>query len=490
MLIVKRGNGKDIDVDQKWYDFVNRISNRVVHHFGDHMLNQLSGANLFNLFSSAGSAGALYSLLAPYFVSFSLFSRERQLTDRITSHFKQKKVVKHTKKQPINVAHFTDTFYEVNGVALTLQQQVRIARKTGKKLTIVTCDTEKDYHMDGVKNFKPIGVYELPVYREQKLFYPPFLEMLNYCYEQQFDRINTATPGPIGLTALGIARILNLPISGTYHTSIPQYAGYLTDDNGIEEFMWKYTLWFYRQMDYIYVPSQSTGQELIEKGVRADKIRIFPRGIDIRRFHPTKQDSDFIKKYTGEAQFKLLYVGRVSKEKNLPMLAQLFKSLLRRSKHPLSLIVAGDGPYLEEMKAELAGTPTCFTGYLHGDSLAKLYASCDLFVFPSTTDTFGNVVLEAQASGLPVVVTDMGGPQENLIPGKTGLVVPAEQEKSMKEAIQTLMGNPMKLEQMGKAARRYMEDRSFDHAFQETWDMYQNSVSETRKPRFDFAKAV
>jgi glycosyltransferase involved in cell wall biosynthesis len=378
-----------------------------------------------------------------------------------------------------NVAHFTDTFYEINGVALTLQQQVRMALKNNKKLTVITCHAEN--HRDersGVKNFNPTGVYELPEYPEQKIYYPPFLEMLNYCYEQNFTRIQSATPGPIGLAALGIARILKLPISGTYHTALPQYAQYLTGDEFIEELTWKYTLWYYDQMDYIYVPSQSSKDELIQKGIQPDKIRLFPRGINAERFHPSKRNGILENCYhIRDRVTKLLYVGRVSKEKNLPLLSEAFKTVAQNDRN-LHLVVVGDGPYLKEMQETMNGLPATFTGYLEGEELAALYASCDIFVFPSTTDTFGNVVLEAQASGIPVIVTDEGGPQENIIPGKTGIVVKGSDLESLIRAVQSLTGNPKLVRTMGNAARRYMEERSFENAFMQSWDLFNNLPTE------------
>jgi glycosyltransferase involved in cell wall biosynthesis len=103
---------------------------------------------------------------------------------------------------------------------------------------------------------------------------------------------------PIGLAALAVSHILNLPILGTYHTPFPQYAGYLTDDAAIEELMWNYVLWYYNQMDLVYVSSKSTGDELIRKGLSPDKITLFPRGVDAERFHPSKRDLQFVEQYT------------------------------------------------------------------------------------------------------------------------------------------------------------------------------------------------
>jgi glycosyltransferase involved in cell wall biosynthesis len=484
LALLKNGNGHTADMDSKWFDFVNKVSNKVLVHFGNNFLDQVSGADFFNVFHPIGSAGALYSLLAPYFVSFSLFTRDRKLAQTIMNSIAPEKAAAQENRKAIHIAHFTDTFYEINGVALSLRQQVQTAMRTGKNYTLITCDADNHANGNGIQNFRPIGVYELPVYREQKLLYPPFLQMLNYCYEGGFTHIHSATPGPIGLAALAIARILDLPLNGTYHTSLPQYAQYLTQDDAIEELTWKYVLWYYDQMDLIFVPSHSTARELEGKGIHPEKIRLIPRGIDIERFHPSKGNTALEERYGIQNRLKLLYVGRVSKEKDLPLLVEVFKSLVQ-SQQNISLIIVGDGPYLKEMRQELRGTPTVFTGYLQGEELPAIYASCDLFVFPSTTDTFGNVVLEAQACGLPVIVTDSGGPQENLIVGKTGVVVPASDGDALFVAIQGLLTNPNRLKSMAREARQYMEERSFEKCFEQTWQIYQE-----RSPGSDYRLAV
>jgi glycosyltransferase involved in cell wall biosynthesis len=489
LSIAKLGSAKDTHLDEKWFEFVHHISNRTLLHFVNPFMDHLSGANVFDIFSSIGSAGALYSLLAPYFLSFSLFARDREVAENIRLRFIQKGVRKIEKDNAMNVGHFTDTFYETNGIAAILRQQVLLARKTGKNLTVVTCEERNHPHMEGVKNFTPIGVHSLAEYPEQKLFYPPFLEMLWFCYQKEFTHLQSATPGPIGLAALAIANILKLPIIGAYHASLPRYAGYVTDDSAIEEFMWKYMLWYYNNMNFVYVPSRNSGDELTARGLPPEKIRIFPRGVDTDRFHPSKKDLQFLQQYIDVDTFKLLYVGRVSREKGLPLLVRVFQHL-SQSIHHISLVVAGEGPYLEKMKKALSGTRCCFTGAIMGEPLEKLYATCDLLVFPSTTDTFGNVVLEAQASQVPVIVTDAGGPQENLIPEKTGIVVPAHDGPALAAAIKALIKNPEKLAQMGYAARRYAEGRSFQSAFEQTWKMYEDRELNGTPCHGPLAKAV
>jgi glycosyltransferase involved in cell wall biosynthesis len=470
--------------EQKWFDFVNRVANKVLAHSANHLLGHLSGANVFNIFQTIGSAGGLYTLLAPFFVSFSQFTKDKGLNDAVVKTYSREKDPTR-KAQATRVAHFTDTFYDVNGVAKTLQQQVEIARDNNKDLTIITCDTDGSSGLEGIRNFSPIGTYELSEYPEQKLCYPPFLEMLNYCYERGFTHIQSATPGPMGLAALAIAHILKIPVNGTYHTAFPQYARFLTGDAAIEDMTWKYMIWYYNKMDQIYVSSRSSYQELTERGIPAKKIRILPRGIDTELFHPKKRNGSGKSKYCTREEVTLLYVGRISKEKNLPLLVKAFMTLSASDKN-LHLLVVGDGPYRKEMALSLRGARCTFTGYLKGEELAAVYAAADIFVFPSTTDTFGNVILEAQASGLPVIVSDQGGPCENMVPEKTGLVAAGNDADSLVQAIATLAAAPERRATMGIAARALMEERSFANAFIRFWEL----LEDTRKPEYPSLQAA
>ncbi len=141
----------------------------------------------------------------------------------------------------------------------------------------------------------------------------------------------------------------------------------------------------------------------------------------------------------------------------------------------MRLFVVGDGPYRNEMAEALKDLPVVFTGYIQGEELSGVFASADLFVFPSTTDTFGNVILEAQASGVPVLVTDQGGPQENMIPGETGIVVHGEDEDAFFKGILKMLNDRESLMTMGAAARVYAEKRSFKGIFKESWEFYKQA---------------
>jgi glycosyltransferase involved in cell wall biosynthesis len=478
--LIERPDGDSVtaeDRGKRWFAFVNHISNKVLSSTADRMLGAFSRANLPDIFHTLGSLGSLYTLMAPYFVAFSQFTKDRTLARELAGKYIPFETSGLSKENDVNMAHFTDTYYDVNGVALTLQRQVAVALKNEKNLTLITCDGKDRENGRGVAHFKPVGVYDMPAYNCLKLFYPPFLEMLDFCHQMGFTHIHTATPGPIGLAALAISRILKLPIIGTYHTAFPQYAQFLTGDPMIEDLTWKYTLWYYNQLDWIYVSSRDSRRELTEKGVKPEKIRVIERGIDITAFHPSRRNGFLAGRFGGKGDVTALYVGRVSREKNLSLLVSAFKAL--SPKVPgLTLAVVGEGPYLADMKRELEGFPAVFAGYLGGTDLHAAYASADFFVFPSTTDTFGNVVMEAQASGIPVIVTDKGGPVENMIPGETGLVVSSDGPEPLANAMLTLATNHDLRTAMGRAARAYLETRSFEKAYIATWKMLENPQPE------------
>lgn len=468
--ISQRGGLPHLNRGVEWYRFVDSASNKVLKTFADRFFDVLSGGNFLDVFHILGSAGALYTLLAPHFVSYAIFGEDRLFAQKVADRLIHNGSSRRGHSKSGRIAHFTDTFFELNGVAKTLRDSVVRAQKLGLDMHVVTCCPDQRDCGPNVRNFTPIGVFSLPEYSQQSVFYPPVLDMLRHVYEEGFTHLHAETPGPIGLTAILAAKVLKLPVYGTYHTQIPQYVRQLTGDNTLEDLSWRYMVWFYNQMDKIFAPSESTAQELIGKGIPADKVLIYPRGVDTERFHPQKRNG-FLHRYGLESGTTLLYVGRISKEKNLDILADAYLTLAT-SRPDLNLLLVGDGPYVPDLKERLDHPRCRFGGVLGGEDLAACYASSDLFIFPSTTDTFGNVVLEAQASGLPIIVSGQGGPQENVVHGETGIVLEPMTSEKLAQTVDSLLNDPARLAGMGQRGRSRMEARGFDKALQESWDLY------------------
>ncbi|MEY2439678.1 MAG: hypothetical protein QOI34_1063, partial [Verrucomicrobiota bacterium] len=276
-----------------------------------------------------------------------------------------------------------------------------------------------------------------------------------------------STPGPIGITALLAAKMLNLETSGIYHTDFPQYIRILTEDSFLESVTWRYMHWFYGQLDTVFVNSEEYRQSWIHRGLDPGKLKILPRGLDTELFHPTRRDPAFWTKFgSTNGKVRLLYVGRISKEKNVDVLADAYRQL-RDEGLPIELLLVGHGPYSQALAETLPDA--IFTGYLKGKELATAYASADVFAFPSTTDTFGNVIIEAQASGMPVIVSDAGGPKELVENGGNGIVTRSHDVKDFSQAIRDLVADPELRRRMGDRARESVVDRTWPDAFQKFW---------------------
>jgi glycosyltransferase involved in cell wall biosynthesis len=358
--------------------------------------------------------------------------------------------------QARKVAVFTDTLHEVNGVALTLKRLLRVADLRGIPLEVITSSGAVTTHDGGVFSLQSCGSFRVPKYPEMSIRCPSFLDVVDHLEKGGFTDVHVSTPGSIGLFGLLAGRLLGLPVSGTYHTDIPRYARDLGGSRVLEEVAWRWVIWFYGQLDEVLVPSASTRRELTERGLPAARIRPLPRWVDTELFSPARRDTSIWASTPVEGRLRLLYAGRVSKEKNLELLTAAFRSLVDGGAK-VGLVVAGDGPYREAMESSLTGYPVLFLGFQDQQRLAVTYASSDVFAFPSATDTFGNVVLEAQSSGLPVIVSDKGGPPELMVHGTTGLRVPSTDLRALAQAVRFFLDDPSGTALMGLAARAYCE---------------------------------
>jgi glycosyltransferase involved in cell wall biosynthesis len=451
--------------ERRTFLMANMVSEQLAFRFFQKFVQQVTSGNFVEGMQALSAIAPILVILAPYIYAFhsQAPSRKwlrqifRELTGEIPGALQNHKR-----------AWFTDTLEDVNGVATTIRKMTAAGAAAGKELIVVTSRKKLKIDDIPIKNFPPIGEFELPEYELQKLSFPPILQMLDYIQREKFTEIIISTPGPIGLTGLLAAKLLNLQCSGIYHTDFPQYIRILTDDSFWESVAWSYMHWFFGQLDTVFVNSEEYRQSWIKRGFDLEKLKIFPRGLDHQLFNPERHDPTFGHKYGAakNGQVRLLYVGRVSKEKDLDILAQAYRRL-RDEGLPIQLFIVGHGPYSETLATTMPDA--IFTGYLKGKELAVAYASADIFVFPSTTDTFGNVVIEAQASGVPVIVSDSGGPKELVEDKTTGLITKSHDVDDFTRAIRELAIDPALRKRMGDHARQSVVDRSWPNAFRKFW---------------------
>jgi glycosyltransferase involved in cell wall biosynthesis len=316
----------------------------------------------------------------------------------------------------------------------------------------------------------------MPYYPELRLNLPPVLEVLEWADRQQFDAVHVSTPGPMGLCGWLAAKMLRVPLLGTYHTDFPAYVDHLTRDHRVTNGAVTYMKWLYGQMHCVFARSNAYQFSLRDLGVAEETMATLPAGVDTSKFHPGRRDGAIWQRLGVREPLRLLYCGRVSVEKNLPMLADVFRRV-GSARRDIALIVAGDGPYLPQMRERLAGLPAYFTGYQRDDALAPLYAGADLFVFPSRTDTLGQAVMEAQVSGLPALVSQEGGPKEIVADGMTGLVLPGNDPARWTQELTNLLDDPPRRQRMALAAAQRAERFSLARTFDAFWSAHAAAIA-------------
>ncbi len=451
--------------ERRAFLMANHVANELAFRFFNKFLLQISAGNFFESIQAISALAPIALSLSPYIYGLQTQSASgrwmRELCRDLTGGEIPSPLLNRKR------AWFTDTLEDVNGVTTTIRKMTAAAKAAGRDVTIVTSRPEISIEGLPIMNFPPVGEFELPEYELQKLSFPPVLNILDWVQRWGFTEIIISTPGPIGLCGLLAAKMLGIRATGIYHTDFPQYVSILTDDSFFETLTWDFMHWFYSQLDLLLVNSEFYKQCWIQRGIPASRIEILPRGLDTDLFTVSRRDAGFWQAHGGaDNRRTLLYVGRVSKEKDLDLLVPAWKSI-KSAVPDVQMAFVGDGPY----RTELAGLlpDAIFTGYLGGAELAAAYASSELFVFPSTTDTFGNVLLEAQACGLPAVVSDIGGPKELIRQGVDGFVTPALDAPAFADAVIRILKDPALRQSMSLAALDAVKDRNWQAAFEKFW---------------------
>jgi glycosyltransferase involved in cell wall biosynthesis len=362
---------------------------------------------------------------------------------------------------------FTDTFDEANGVAGTMRRLATEGAHGALPLCVATARTEA-VGEPGLIAFPPDWTLPLPTYEELQLRFPLIIDVLAEVEQQRPDVIHLATPGPVGVCGLVAARLLDIPIVGSYHTELGPYTLHLTRDLLVAQAMDLWVDWFYRQCRLVLAPTHAVADALRARGLA--QVGVWGRGVDADRFAPRRRNQSLRDHLLQDGSVLLLSVGRLSNEKRVGVLLDAFGRLRERTPEA-RLAIVGDGPARVDLEAR-APEGVTFMGELRGDGLAQAYASCDIFCFPSTTDTFGQVILEASASGLPVVAADTGGAPELVRHRTTGLLFRPDDPAALADALVELVDDmPFRLA-LGRHALAHAQRRSWSASYDELLSGY------------------
>ncbi len=348
--------------------------------------------------------------------------------------------------EPVRVALVADGIGAMHGVTHTLDE-LRERGVPGFEVEVIGTDPHVDRRLSAVTEV------DIPYYAGLKIGVPSLPAVVDALAEGRYGVVHLCSPGPAGVGALLTGRMLGLPIVGSYHTELAAYARLRSGDAALAAGVETALGIFYGGCDVVLSPSEASDARLSALGIAAERIGRWDRGVDVGRFSPA------LRERAADGRIRVLYAGRLTKEKGVDLLADAFLAAQARDPR-LELHLAGGGPEEDALRARLGGAAT-FLGWLEGEALARAYADADLFLFCSQTDTFGQVVLEAQASGVPVVAVDAGGPSELIANGRSGLLCPPR-ASALADALAGLAAHP--------GSRRRLAGGGLAAVAERTWD--------------------
>ncbi len=327
-------------------------------------------------------------------------------------------------KEKKRLAYVTDTYYEINGVSRTAQIIKTLTKKYCLPVDVITMSRGLNDDEDCINLFTYLDL-PTPFYNEFRLRFPSLLDIFDLLKERDYSHVHISTPAPLGLLFLLAGKVFQLPVSFTFHTDVPAYVAKYTQSDVAQELVWNFFVFLSNFCDKILVPSKVYLKKLQSYGIPSTKIKTFLRGVDTNLFRPDRHDPLFWSTVLGfDVQDKtiVLFVGRVSKEKNLDLILKIASRL-----PDLVFVIVGDGPYRSILESKKPKN-VFLVGYMEGEKLARAYSSSDIFLFPSETETYGLVILEAMASGLPVIVSSIGAAHEHIKHNYNGLIASSEEE--------------------------------------------------------------
>ncbi|HEX4601278.1 MAG TPA: glycosyltransferase family 1 protein [Gemmatimonadales bacterium] len=308
----------------------------------------------------------------------------------------------------------------------------------------------------------------LPVYPDIRLALPHFRDIARFFDAARPDVVHVHTEGALGLAGRRYALQRQLPLVTTFHTNFPQYSRHY-GVGLLEPLVWRWLQWFHRPAQLTFTPGEGVRDELVRRGI--GRAAVWGRGVDTQFFHPARRDASWRRWLAGGENTPIvLHVGRLAREKNLDVLIDAWLLAHETLGERALFVVAGEGPLARRIEARLPFVR--LLGFLPRHDLAKIYASADLCVFPSHTETCGLVALEAMASGIPVIAADAGGFRESVRSGVSGMLVAPHDPRAYADAVTTLIQDAPQRLAFGAAAREHVLTRDVARENVELLELY------------------
>jgi glycosyltransferase involved in cell wall biosynthesis len=446
-----------------------QVSNNVIDRSLTSLVDGLNDFDLYRVFGALRDVAGALVTAAPVFFAAHHFGRQEHQLRRLWSEWTECALPKRRER----LAVFSDSVEHVDGVSTWCSRFLAGARTAGQEVVVPHCGGPLHDTSPGapLHQLPSISSFSLPIYDRLKFYVPSLIDTLRWTWTEHITNLELATPGPMGLAGLLAAKVLQLPVTASYHTEVPGLIKLLGGPSFLDRAARTYLGWFYRQVDRVFCFSTVSRESLCRMGVSPDRIRLVAQGVDPAEFSPSHRSPTVFEQLQIEVGERpvILSVGRLSKEKNLPIVIEAVEGLQSRRNPPLLLIV-GDGPGRQELEELCAGKDFVrFVGVQRGQMLKSLYASATMFAFASRVDTLGLVNMEAMSSGIPVLVPADAGIAEFVTHG-----ISAECYEfgaaGLRSAIQRVLDDPTHARRLGTGGRQAMVDRWETASFPRIWE--------------------
>jgi phosphatidylinositol alpha 1,6-mannosyltransferase len=376
----------------------------------------------------------------------------------------------------VRIALVTDTYTpQVNGVTTIVRRIVEVLGRA-RQHVVVVAPGYPGLQPGAADNELRVPSVAFPPYPAIRLSLPQPRRVAHFLDRFRPDLVHVMTEGPLGLLGRGYALRRRVPLATSYHTDFPQYTRYYRL-RPLEPQVWQWLLWFHRPAAFTHTPGEAVRAELARRGLA--RVRVWGRAVDTTLFDHRKRDVGFRRRFgVSDSEALVLHVGRLALEKNLDVLVEAWSLARKQLGGAVAFLFAGDGPLTRRCTAAMPWA--IHLGVLPPAVLSVLYASADLCVLPSRTETCGLVALEAMASGLPVIAADAGGFRESVTSWSNGVLIPPDDARGFASAVARLVLDPALRHRMSEQARLAAVMRDVEEEDQQLLDEYAVAIGRPR----------